>query len=646
MTEIFIEAESFENRGGWVVDSQSMETLNSAYLMAHGIGKPVSNAQTSFTTCEDAVLSVYALTRDWTAVWGVLESAGKFKIEIDGKPLHTTLGTNGADWAFQKAGEIPLKSGEHTISLCDLTGFNARCDAVYITSSKEVPKSDADSIEALRKRLNYKQIKDSEKEWDLIVVGGGIAGICTAISAIRSGVNTLLIHDREMLGGCNSSEVQVCLGGMINLPPYENLGNVVKEIAPVMTTPQTYGEAYFEDFRKSAVFENRTFGDTDGDYKLLLNSRVTACEKIGDEISAVITTDTLSGKKTRHKARLFADCSGDATLSRLSGCRTMYGREAESEFGETLAPKEHQKLVMGHSIRWYSEKSEKETSFPDINWNLDINDSNCLNVRSGDWEQETGFRRDMVSEIEYIRDYGLRAIYQNWSFQKNHHKNREEYKFDTIKWVSPIGGKRESYRVVGGHILTQQDVEEHRIYPDASACATWSIDMHFPEPSNEKEFGEAFRSYAYHRGIVRPYPVPYRCLYAADVKNLFLGGRIISSSHVAFSCLRVMRTLGALGEVAGLAAGICKRECCNPCDVYVGHLEKLIEKLKEGVKIPFAFQCAVGDEEAYHYKDLGWLFIHPDASYYCDRPQNVKKFSEGIKNLGLKHKYPLHKDLK
>ena len=101
----------------------------------------------------------------------------------------------------------------------------------------------------------------------------------------------------------------------------------------------------------------------------------------------------------------------------------MYGIEARNVFNESLAPEEHQNLVMGHSIRWYSEECENKVDFPDIDWNLKFDDESCLNCISGDWEQETGFTRDMVSEIEYIRDYGLRAIYSNWAFQKHHFKD-------------------------------------------------------------------------------------------------------------------------------------------------------------------------------------------------------------------------------
>ena len=212
-----------------------------------------------------------------------------------------------------------------------------------------------------------------------------------------------------------------------------------------------------------------------------------------------------------------------------------------------------------------------------------------------------------------------------------------------MKWVSPIGGKRESYRVVGDYILTQQDIEEHRLHNDATSCITWSIDMHFPEVDNMKEFDEPFRSYAYHRGIVKAYPVPYRCLYSKDIDNLFLGGRIVSASHVAFSAIRVMRTLGQLGEVAGLAASVCKDKKCMPKNVYEKYLDILKDKMKSGVKIPSAFCCDVGNEEAYHFKDIGWLYLGDD-SYTGDGKKN-EKFKRGIAALGIKHKYKLPKEL-
>lgn len=638
MPEIFIEAESFKDLGGWVVDQQSMETIHSSYIMAHGMGVPVKDAITDFHADEAGEYNVWALTRDWTAVWGVENSAGKFKISINGDELPDILGTNGKDWAWQKAGKTALKKGENQITLHDLTGFNGRCDAVYFTTDDGAP----DSTEDLRKRLNWKEITDSDEQFDLIVVGGGIAGICTALAAVRCGVNTCLINDRGVLGGCNSSEIRVCMGGMINLPPYENIGNIVREIGPIMGDPAIFKEEYFEDNRKLLSFENRR--NCHGKYKILLNECVTEIVKENDRITAVVCTNTLSGKKSIHRAQLFSDCSGDAVLARLGGAEVMYGREAKSEFGESLAAESYEKLVMGHSIRWYSEESETETKFPDIDWNLKFDEQSFLNCYSGDWEQETGFTRDMVSEIEYIRDYGLRAIYSNWSYQKNHYPQKERFANRGLKWVSALGGKRESYRVKGDLILTQNDIENHTYYEDGTACITWSIDMHFPEPTNLSRFGEAFRSYAYHRGIVEPYPVPYRCLYSKDISNLFLGGRLVSTSHVAFSAVRVMRTLGELGEVVGLAAGICKKHSCTPREIYTKYLSGFTEALKKGADMPAAFECAVGSEEQYHFKDIGWLNLHPYIKVEDETKR--QKFKRGIEFLNLSHKYPLPDDFK
>ena len=629
--ELFIEAESFGEKGGWVVDSQSMETIHSAYLMAHGMGKPVKDAKTEFAIERDGEYIVWALTRDWTSVWDVKDPAGKFRIIADGIVLPETLGTNGKEWAWQKAGRIFLAKGKHTLALHDLTGFNGRCDAIYITDDENIPDSSRKEIEKLRKR-NRKEIQSDTDLYDLIVVGGGIAGICTALSAIRNGLSTLLIHDRSVLGGCNSSEVRVCMGGKINLPPYPHLGDVVREIAPIMGDPNLFDARYYEDDRKLSAFEVSGAKES-----VLLNHRVTEVEMTDGKISSVVCTDVLTGMKTRYFAKLFSDCTGDAFLSRAAGCSVMYGRESADTFGESLAPEKNDRLVMGHSIRWYSQKEEEPTDFPDIDWNLHFDDNTCLNVYNGDWEQETGFSRDMVNEIEYIRDFGLRAVYSNWSYQKNHFAKKNLFSNYSLKWVSPIGGKRESYRVVGAYVLTQNDIENHVPHEDATCCMTWSIDMHFPEQDNAALFSEPFRSFAYHRGIVKPYPIPYRCLYSAEVPNLFLGGRIVSASHVAFSAIRVMRTLGELGEVVGMAAAVCKEHNCDPSSVYSEYLSELIQKMTDGVKIPCAFECEVGSEEAYHFKDIGWLYL-PEGK--CDA-KNVEKFKRGIKALGIRHKYSL-----
>ena len=651
MKEIFIEAESFENRGGWYVDTASMESLHSAYLMAHGIGVPVEDAKTHFSVEDEGEYYVWALTRDWTAVWGVKNSAGKFKIKINGTPLKATLGTNGAAWDWQLAGKAHLNSGKNEIALSDLTGFNARCDAIYITDSETRPDASQKTIDEMRARLNYKEICDTDTTFDLVVVGGGIAGTCMALSAYRSGVSVALINDRPMLGGCNSSEIRVALGGQMNFAPYEKLGNLVREIGPVMGHPTLYKEEYYEDKRKEFAFQV-SFREKPV-YKIFQNECASGVEAENGRISAVICTNALSGKKTRIRGHLFADCSGDGICARLGGAEVMYGTEARDTFGETLAPEVASRQVMGHSIRWYSEDDGNPSAFQDLDWNLSFDEDTYLNALCGDWEQETGFLRDMVSEIEYIRDYGLRAIYSNWSYQKNHAKEKEKFANYKIKWVSPSGGKRESYRVVGDYVLTQRDLEENIVHEDGTAKTSWGIDIHYPDPTNADLFGEAFRSFAYHRSIPEAYAVPYRTLYSKDIENLFLGGRLISASHVAFSSTRVMRTLGMLGEVVGLAASICKEYGCTPRGVYENHLDKLKELMAAGANQPFAFPGGgVGCGESYHFKDIGWWIT--DSGKCQDNAHKpkvlteneIQKFEHCVNALGIKNKYPGPKNWK
>lgn len=633
MSKIFIEAECFSNLGGWLIDQQSTLVMGSPYIMAHGLGVPVKDATTEIEIENDGEYRVWVRTRDWTSPWGRIK-AGKFSLLIDGEALPSTLGVNPGDWAWAYAGKTCLTKGCHTLALHDLTGFNGRCDAIYITSDGDLPPNDPEELLQFRRSFISPAPEIIEKKYDLIVVGGGIAGICTALSAARSGLDVLLVHDRDILGGCNSSEIRVCLGGWINLPPYDKLGKIVKEIQPILGYPTLFDAEYYEDNRKKFAF---MLQECRGKCRLALGEHMVGATVKDKTIISIETLHIRSGKRKVYSGALFSDCTGDATLSRLAGARVMYGREAKDTFGESLGARSHEKLVMGQSIRWYTERHQHDTSFPEFDTGMFKSEEDCLHVLNGDWEQETGFRRNMAEETEYIRDYGLYTIFGNWHYQKNISSRKDEYKRYSLKWASHLGGKRESYRVVGDHILTQNDIENHVLYEDMTASMTWSIDIHFPEACNEEKFGEAFRSFAYHRGIVKPYPVPYRCLYAKDVNNLFLGGRTVSASHVAFSSIRVMRTLGMLGEAVGLAATVCKKHCCDPRKVYEDHLEEYKDLLRAGVPSPNAFQCATGNEEDYHFKDAGW-FHHGQPQSIENSPYS-KKVKKNIKKLDLEYKY-------
>ena len=636
---LWIEAESFRELGGWVMDQQSMETMGSAYIMAHGLGVPVANAETTCAIPRSGTWTVWVRTRDWTAPWKRGTPAGRFNVLVNGTVLSGVLGTNGNDWNWQKAGEINLPKGDAQIALRDLTGFNGRCDALYLSDTPDfTPPGDTSALAGFRRQQSGTVIKDDPVVYDLAIAGGGMAGTCAAVAALHTGSRVVLIQDRPVLGGCNSSEVRVGLGGWAQWAPYPNVGRVVTAIGPIMGGGGVYPGDWYEDKRKENIFRL----NPGNQYKVALNERVYAVERDPDApstITAYIARNARTGKETRYRARLFADCTGDAIIARMMGAEVMYGREARAQFNESIAPEKSDRQVMGMSVQWISRRSAEPTPFPDIDWGIAFSDDTVSHIRSGNWSWETGQYRDQVKEAEQIRDYGLMAILANWSYLKNHAKRKNEWANDTLEWVSPIGGKRESYRVVGDLIITQNDLEQNRVYPDATVSITWDLDHHFPDPEHLKHFSEPFRSCAYHRGFMKPYPVPYRCLYARDVKNLFLGGRHISVSHSAFSAVRVMRTLGSLGEVIGMAATVCKNENALPRDIYTAHFGKLKAMMEKGVDIkPYHAYSTGGMEEKYHFYDLGFLPVNDAEREKKASPEVERTYQERVKALGVQHR--------
>ena len=631
--DVFAECESFGDLGGWGVDAYSIRTMGSAYVMAHGCGRPVADAVGEVSIPAKGTYAVWARTRNWNAEW-TKGAAGRFKVKVNGVALSETLGIGEGSWSWRKAGEVPLPAGRARLALHDLTGFNGRCDALFLTTRTLDPASAASAAEALR-AARRGNVEDDREAWDMIVVGGGVAGCCAALSASRYGLKTLLLQDRGVLGGCNSSEIRVSAGGFMHTGPYPALGNVLEEILPVKGDYVPLAAKFYEDDRKA-----NAFAYFDRPARLRLNKYVHAVEtNEAGRIVAVVSRDTRTGKDVRHRARWFTDATGDGVVARLAGCETMYGREARSRWNEVCAPEKADRQVMGHSIQWMTRRESAPVPFPDIEWTLPFTEETVRYVRGGLWWQESGQYRNMADETEAIRDYGLLAIFSNWSFIKNHSARRREWDALAFDWISPIGGKRESYRVVGDYVLTETDLEEQRKFDDGTAVVTWDIDFHFPDPENAKQFKEPFRSCAYHRGFGPPVAVPYRCLYARDAPNLFLAGRDISTSHGAFAAVRVQRTLGMLGEVVGIAAGICREKDCDPRDVYATHLAVLKERMAKGV--PKQSQYCTFDgglHEKYHFADLGFIPIWPNPATNI-APRTV----EAIRSLGMehRHKHPL-----
>lgn len=576
---LLVEAESFENKGGWLIDQQSMDVMGSPYLIAHGMGQPVTEASTHVIFPEGGTYHLYVRTRNWTEWWSE-QAAGTFQIKINGTTLPHTFGTTNVHWHWESGGTIELDAGVATIGLEDLTGFDGRIDALYFTQNAgDIPPNQIAELDAFRMEKLARKPSVDTLDFDFVVVGGGMAGTCAAISAARQGIKVALIQNRPVLGGNNSSEVRVHLGARINLEPYPALGNLVNEIGPGRGG-NAQPQGYYEDDKKLKAVLNEP------NISLFLNHHANQVIVDGKRIKQVVAEQLETGNQVIFNAPLFADCTGDGTIGFLAGAEYMVGRESKATFNERTAPEVADNLTMGISVQWFAETSSEPQIFPDIDWGLPMDDQSSYTITRGDWDWETGMGKDMIQEAEYIRDYGLLVVYSNWSYLKNHHSQRVEFANERLKWVAYIGGKRESRRLVGDYILTENDLTGQNYQSDGTASTSWTIDLHYPDSLNEKEFnGQAFRSIAKHIAIY-PYPIPFRCLYSKNVDNLMMAGRDISVSHVALGSVRLMRTCGMMGEVIGMAAGICRDKGTTPRGLYQNYFSELELKMMEGVGNP------------------------------------------------------------
>lgn len=575
--DLFVETESFSHKGGWVVDQQFMDLMGSPYLLAHGLGIPVADATTEVVFPEAGKYWAYVRTYNWTSPWNKGEGPGKFTLYVGDQKTVSPLGAAGTAWGWQAAGEVMVKEVKTVLRLHDLTGFDGRCDAIYFSTEKEVvPPSDIHALEAFRrKKLNGPNVPVVLEGYDLVVVGAGIAGMSAAVSAARLGCKVALIHDRPVLGGNNSSEIRVHLGGRIHAGKYKELGNLQKEFGP-SKGGNAQPAAMYEDQKKMDWLKKEK------NVTLFANYRVIRVKKEGTDIASVIARQIETGEELEFRSPLFSDCTGDGTVGYLASADYRMGREGKRDFNEKIAPDEPDQMTMGSSVQWYSTDSGQSCGFPEFSYGVDFDEHNCEKVMMGEWTWETGMNLDQITDFERIRDYGMLVVYSNWSFLKNHWRENGPYRNRKLEWVAYVAGKRESRRLMGDYILKEDDLMKNISHEDASFAATWSIDLHTPDPDNAAKFSDAFKTVTKHQ-VIHHYAVPYRCLYSRNVPNLFMAGRNISVTHVALGTVRVMRTTGMMGEVVGMAASICKEHETTPRGVYLHYLEELKKLMSRGV---------------------------------------------------------------
>lgn len=397
---------------------------------------------------------------------------------------------------------------------------------------------------------------------DLVVVGGGLSGVCCAITAARKGLKVTLVQDRPVLGGNASSEVRLWVLGasshMGNNNRWAREGGVIDEILVENTYRNPEGNPIIFD----AIILDKVVSEPN--VSLLLNTAVFQVEKNGSSISSVTAFCSQNQNEYILTAPLFCDTSGDGVVGFLAGAAFRMGAESAAEFGELFAPGETYGELLGHSLYFYTKDTSKPVKFiapsfalKDITKIPRYKSFNAKDQGCKLWWIEYGGRLDTVHDTENIKWELWKVVYGVWDYIKNSGKFPESENM-TLEWVGMIPGKRESRRFEGDYLLKQQDIVDQQHFDDAIAFGGWSIDLH---PA-DGVFSEKPGCNQWHsKGI---YEVPYRCIYSKNVDNLFFGGRIISVTHVAFGSSRVMATGAYIAQASAMAAVLCLKHNVLP----------------------------------------------------------------------------------
>lgn len=423
--------------------------------------------------------------------------------------------------------------------------------------------------------------REEQLDCDLAIVGGGIAGVCCAITAAREGLRVVLVNDRPVLGGNASSEIRLWVLGasshMGNNNRWAREGGVIDEILVENLYRNPDGNPILFDTILLELIR------AEPQITLLLNTAICEVTKHNPAVIAGVR-GFCSQNSTWYgiQAPFFVDASGDGIVGFLAGAAFRMGAESAQEFGERFAPSTEYGSLLGHSLYFYTKDVGRPVTFTPPSFALrDITKIpkyrmfNSLEHGCSLWWIEYGGRLDTVHDAEAIKWELWQIVYGVWDHIKNSGQFPEAESL-TLEWVGHISGKRESRRFEGDYLLTQQDLVEQRRHVDAVSYGGWAIDLH---PA-DGVFSELPACNQWHlKGV---YQIPFRSLYSRNIDNLFLAGRLISASHVAFASTRVMATCGHNGQAAAVAAKLCLRNGWTPKSLAaasnVGELQRQLQR--------------------------------------------------------------------
>lgn len=574
-TGILVEAEAFQNYGGWVLDSQFDAEMGSPYLLAHGLGKPVADATTVIEIPETGNYHAWVRAKDWMPS----HHPGRFTLSLNGITLDTEFGSNGQDWMWQYAGTVELPQGDIGLALHDLTGFDGRCDAIFLTRDDTAPPTSREEDRSWRRALRgLPEDPVAAGDFDVVVVGGGVTGAAAALTAARLGCRVALIQDRPHLGGNASVE--------IGLSPRGESGRLIDELC---------ARTDDGDLAASSLLAKEP------NATVVLEHRVYHATAVDGRIVSVDARDAVSGRESRYCAPTFIDCSGTAILGLLVGAQTRYGQEAQAEFNESLAPEHGDDMHHGNTVFFRTRMADTPVPFPDVPWALSVaKDYADLRgqltkpgvengpgpVAGAQKVPDPAVRRRMTHPLthfweygqwldpytqgEQIRDHLLCAIYGTFANVKR--LEPDTYANLELDWVAYVPAQGEYRRYVGDYTLTENDIRSHTDFPDAVVQNSGAFCLHYP---GDEKYDFRLKHWVWDTRDEQPYAVPFRCLYSTNIPNLMMAGKHISATHVAGSNTKFMGNGGQHGIATAVAAFLCKKYGTTPRGIYESHLLEL-----------------------------------------------------------------------
>jgi hypothetical protein len=408
---------------------------------------------------------------------------------------------------------------------------------------------------------------------DICIIGGGMAGVCAALAAARNGAKVALVQDRPVLGGNASSEIRMHICGADTRDDTWRETGILEEIRlESLVWNDEHNPSHLDLVLYDACRREHNI-------QLLLNAQMTSCKVEGKRVVSCEARELTSDRTIHIDARYFIDASGDGALAFSAGAEFMHGTEGRDKFGESLAPEKGSDHTLGHTIMFQVTDVGRPVPFTPPSWALKFESDADLPFRHpngpfGFWWIEWGGTMDTITDSEAIKDELIAAALGVWDHMKN--RGDHGYANYSLSWLGFIPGRRESRRFVGEVILTQNDLQTGRQWPDQIAYGGWPIDTHpalgFRSPEHP----------CTQTALEKPYGVPLRACYCKGFDNLFLAGRNISASHVAFASTRIMATCSVIGQGVGTAAAVAARHgiTAEEIDRYIGEVQQTL--LKDG----------------------------------------------------------------